>query len=193
MEKATFFELESGETLRSIRVLYGNGSVEIINPTIVEEIEAIRELLARHEDTVGWHHSGSASNRAEQCIERYKRIAEDAITTASKARDDMIAYLRGINFVAETCMAAHSHAEKAARLRGLMEVVEGRVEALREASFDYRNTSFRSHPDLMRWDGPERKLRERIRELEEELGQVNKSLKKPNEPGADKTDEDVLF
>jgi hypothetical protein len=68
--------------------------------------------------------------------------------------------------------SASTHGEKAARLRGLSEMIEGGIAKLREIHFEDMSLHRWFWPDVFRSDFPVRVYKQRIHELEDRIGQL---------------------
>lgn len=89
-------------------------------------------------------------------------------------RDDMHAYFRALIIVLDMTGNASTHAEKNARLRGAIELLERMVEQLRGRDLEIIFSHYR-WADAFASDFPTRRMMDRIHELESEIA----SLKQP--------------
>jgi hypothetical protein len=179
------FQLANGMAVKMITVVHYDGARTTIHAEDVdrwirtplkdfqenkEEHERLSETIKHHEDKHSQRLHGRLPDRLEQVLALYERIAVDALTGAESVRDDMLVYMRSISFMLQTVIADHiSHAEKGARVRGVIAVVEQHIDSLRNERFDFHNSSWRRSPDLFRWNENERRLRDQIRELQKLL------------------------
>lgn len=135
------------------------------------EWEEIRTVLDEYSEHTHYHHGGAYHDQVKATIEHFKDSAIQALAGAKATRDDMLTYFRAIVIVVESALAAATHKEKDARLRGVIDVLERTLHKLHQMQFDF---SYRiwDKPDVFRSDYPTRDLMERIRALESRLGEL---------------------
>ncbi len=144
------------------------------------EREQIEATLRQHENHV--QHGYATHDLVERvrfALRQQQDIAAGAIDNCRQFRDDLIVQLRALVLCAEMTGNAATHAEKAARLRGLVELIEGGVAKLREMSFNHPHQRF--WPDPFASDYPTRHFLSRIHELEAEVVQLKAEAKGKNE------------
>lgn len=135
----------------------------------------IADIIKDHSERLRCYHCGSDEEKIAHIIRDYHDHATEAIGKVKAFRDDLQTWLRAIALVLEMTGNASTHAEKNARLRGALELLESAIGKLRdheiEFSMSYR---FNAH-DVFRSDYPTRHFLERIRELEHELKEARKT------------------
>lgn len=104
---------------------------------LVADKEAVHALVLEHQEKlrIGLA-SASLAERVRHVIHEYHHKAVESLGQAKAFRDDVLIWLRAMSICVTMVGNAHTHKEKAARLRGLVEVIEGRCAKLREMSFD---------------------------------------------------------
>lgn len=118
------------------------------------------------------HHSpfGTIDSKLDSVIQCYRSLAANAITGAESVRDDMLVFLRATVIVAETVVNEHlNHSQKNERIRGLIGVLERSIASLRDEKFTFHDSMWRRGRDLFAWNETERRLRERVQELEAQV------------------------
>lgn len=140
------------------------------------EWEEIQQVLDEYGEKTHWHHGGAYHDQVKGTIEHFKDSAIQALAGAKATRDDMLTYFRAIVIVIESALAAATHKEKDARLRGAIDVLERALHKLHQMQFNF---SYRiwDKPDVFRSDFPTRDLMERIHTLEQRLAEL-----KPTDP-----------
>jgi hypothetical protein len=117
-------------------------------------------------------------------LRHYEDKAVSALRDTKQFRDDMLTYFRALVIVLDMTGNAATHAEKNARLRGAVELLEQMAERLRlEIVFSHFHWR-----DAFASDWPTRRLLERVHELERELSELRSSQANvPTEGHADDT------
>jgi hypothetical protein len=140
-----------------------------------DELTAISKLIEAHSDKLRYHQGfGSLAERVNALLRHYEDKATSAISNTKQFRDDMLTYFRALIIVLDMTGNASTHAEKAARLRGAIELLERMVEQLRRRDLEIMFSHFQWR-DAFASDWPTRRMQERINDLESELA----ALKNP--------------
>lgn len=151
------------------------------------ELEQIETLIREHSDKLRYHQGfGSNAERVRTILRHYEDKASDALRNTKQFRDDMLTYFRALIIVLDMTGNAATHAEKNARLRGAVELLERMVEQLRRHDLEIMFSHFQWR-DAFGSDWPTRRLQERINDLESELN----ALKNPPTP-TNEQDESVF-
>ncbi|MDE2107072.1 MAG: hypothetical protein KGL39_58235 [Patescibacteria group bacterium] len=138
-----------------------------------EERDILNDRVSEHEEIVRYHLVAPLPQRLASVLEHYKRIASDALEGSKSVRDDMLVYFRAMVIVLQSIVDDHlNHTQKNERINAAIGVVERSISSLRNESFNFADSTWRRSPDLMRWDGPERRLRERVRDLEAQIKEL---------------------
>jgi len=144
---------------------FGKGDVD----TQLAEMEA---LVREHQAKQNFHQGfGSTAERAKSVFMHYEDKATKALSDVKQFRDDMLTYFRALVLILTMTGEAGTHAEKAARLRGAIELLEQAIEQLRNKDLEMLFSMWR-WSDLFRSDWPTRRLMERIHEQERELSEL---------------------
>lgn len=143
--------------------------------TVDDKLDA---LLDQHEKALRIHYMLNEEPRPDQRVEtilrHHKSEATGALARAKLVRDDILVYFKALELTLSATEQASTHAEKNARLRGVIELLQQGVEKLRQTDFT-ENTRSWFYDDVFRTDNPTRRYVERIHELEDEV----KRLKHP--------------
>lgn len=136
---------------------------------IAGQLAEVDEMVRQHQTKQNFHQGfGSTAERAKSVLREYEDKATSALSDVKAFRDDMLTYFRALVLILTMTGEAATHAEKAARLRGAIELLESAIEQLRKKDLDLLFSMWR-WPDLFRSDWPTRRLMERIHDLEREL------------------------
>lgn len=123
------------------------------------------------------HHYGSfgAADRLRYIFRNLERKAEQSQFAYHHLKEDMLVWARAVGLAANMAANGGTHREINARMRGLIEMIESAVTAIRDAKEDERHGFYGAHvPDVFRSDYPVREHLRRIHELERELERERK-------------------
>ena len=134
----------------------------------LKKIEAIVD--AESQEMNHWYATKDLPARVADVIRHHKDMAVNQMTGAQSFRDDVVVWLRALAMNLEMTGNAGTHAEKAARLRGALELIESLIGKLHQLRFDFQWSHWQTQ-DLFKSDYPTRHYLERIHELERELKQ----------------------
>jgi hypothetical protein len=129
-------------------------------------------LIDRAEATQHTFRGGTHIERLKAVLQQYERKAADAIANVRRFRDGLTVELRALAICLEATLAACTHAEKNARLRGFLELVSATARRIAEQSIDFgwENWSLDAplvHDGLLsRMREENRRLQDRVLELE---------------------------
>lgn len=135
----------------------------------------LENLIRDHEEKL---HSGYGHwDMAEQIrhiIREYERNAADAILDAQHFQTDMTMWLQGLALCCHMVSNGQTHAEKDARMRGLVEMIESAVHKVKEYDWKLSRMNRRSYrpDDLFNNDYPVRYFKERAERAERELKEL---------------------
>lgn len=101
-----------------------------------ETAKVLDGYLKRHEESIHVGFSGGLFDRFASILNYYERHASDATAERKRMIEDTITYLRAFKMLTETIGMAGTHAEKAARLRGMVELLDSAIHKLREEQTD---------------------------------------------------------
>lgn len=148
-----------------------NPTVEVAKQSADHEmIEKLLAIILEHETKFSIRWCGTPEERLRRILQQYNTVSTQALCGAKSFRDDVIVDLRAIAMIMQMIGDAGTHKEKAARLRGCIELIERQLHSLRETEFNFDRQWFQ-HEDVFRSDFPTRQLMERIHSLEDELKQ----------------------
>lgn len=141
------------------------------------QLVRLEELLDKEQEFQREYRAyGTLADKIANCFAWYRNNQERVIGGAKVFNEDMILYMRAIALVAEMVGNAGTHAEKNARLRGLIEQIESAIHKLREQQFNFRETYYWRSPDVWRSDYPLRRYMEQKHDLQRQLDQANEQI-----------------
>jgi hypothetical protein len=137
-----------------------------LHPCASEQLEAIKQLLAKEQERDRLYHATeTVSELVNRVVDEKKLTVVRVMQQAKEFQSDVLSFLRAFSLMLETVAGAATHGEKAARLRGLMELVETAAERVRDARIrDCETWSYRMAEDVFRSDYPVRHYIEKARE-----------------------------
>lgn len=138
--------------------------------------EEINKYIREHEQEVckGYVMGGPAA-RLKVVIRHYRDMVTNSLTSCERFRDDLHAWMRGMILCLEMTGNAGTHAEKAARLRGAIELAEAVVEKIINQRFNFDSPYWR-WKDTFTSDFPTREIMRRKNELEGELKEAKRQI-----------------
>lgn len=186
---------------KSIEELYYNDTIraQIADPTIVSderlrllqraldyyqqratELEGVPEqintYLREHEkDACKGHVLGGPTDRLKAVIMHYRNIATSALLGCERFRADLHAWLRGMVMCMEMVGNGGTHSEKAARLRGAIELAEGVIQKVINERFDFDHYYWQWR-DNFRADFPVREVLDQKHKLAREVEDLKQQL-----------------
>jgi hypothetical protein len=101
-----------------------------------ETQKELDELLKRHEKSIHCGFSGSLFDRFASILNWYERNSADATTKNKKMIEDTVTYLLSFKMLCEMVSMGQTHGEKAARLRGMIELLDSSIQKLRNEQTD---------------------------------------------------------
>lgn len=141
--------------------------------TLADTLRKIDDIATKYEREDRHSYATALPERVEYLIRRYRDLAANQLSGIKATRDDMLVWLRAMAMIVEMAGNASTHAEKNARLRGCVELIETTIQQLREQEFNFQSATWHM-PDVFRSDYPTLEYVRRIRQLEEELERVKK-------------------
>ena len=101
------------------------------NPIDIETQQKIKDIIKRHSNSIHVHYSGDESEQIASILNHYERLAASAISNRKTLIDDALVYFRSVTMLFESVGMASTHAEKSARLRGLIELLQSAIKKLK--------------------------------------------------------------
>lgn len=149
-----------------------------IFPLANEQLAAIKKMLADEQSHDRYHHSADAVSEMVYRVLAHKReLVASTINRTREFQGDVLTFLRAFTLMLQTVESAGTHGEKAARLRGLMELVESAARKLREAQFrEITSWGGGIAEDVFRCDYPVRHFIDRAREAERRVKELEAQL-----------------
>lgn len=144
---------------------------------------AIEAILDKEEQRTHCGYAGKFTDRVSYVIAHYRNLAEQVLENSKDFRNDTANWLRAMRIVADSVGSASTHAEKSARLRGMVEILDWATAKLDSMEFTLQWAH--DWPDLWRSDYPTRQYVDRIHQLEAQV----KELTRQPKPEADKTED----
>jgi hypothetical protein len=157
--------------------------VELIEA--LTQLSEIQKLIAEHQNKQNHHQGfGTPAQRVKAILREYEDKTVKAYSGVKHFRDDMLTYFRALSLVLTMTGNAGTHAEKNARLRGAIELLESAVEKLRHQHLEDLFSIYH-WPDVFRSDYPTRSLMERIHDLERQVKDLQPQDQEPKGVGDD--------
>ncbi len=158
-----------------------------------KDIRRLEQMVEKWEDSAreygsGYYHDSDRklATRVERLINHYQRTAANAISGATSFKSDMLTWLRAMAINAEAVSWGSTHAEKNARLRGLVEVIEAACKRVNEARVD----SYRWGHEFDDWMKSDYPVRELLRELHQKDDEIRRLRSETNgQPPQEEMDE----
>lgn len=133
------------------------------------QLDEIQKLIREHQEKQNYHQGfGTPAQKIKGILREYEDKTTKAYSDVKHVRDDMLTFFRALALVLNMTGEAATHAEKNARLRGAIELLETAIEKLRHQNLESLFDIYR-WPDLFRSEWPTRRLMERIRDLERQV------------------------
>lgn len=142
-------------------------------------VEQIKKIINQHEKSIHIYHAGDEAEKIAQVINHYERKAAEAIGSRKQMIEDTLVYFRSVVMITESIGMAGTHAEKAARLRGLIELLQSAISKLKQEkeedilnnwrSFSWDFSTYPYQSILEKFDDAKReneRLKSRLAELE---------------------------
>lgn len=101
-----------------------------------KEWDKLDDFVKKHEEHQRQHYSGTVIARAFGVLNRYEVDAAKSHAAKLKMVEDMKLYIRSMCMAAEMVGLASTHGEKAARLRGMIELMNNTAAKLEENHHD---------------------------------------------------------
>lgn len=101
-----------------------------------ESQKELDELLKRHERVIHTGFCGSLFDRFASILNWYERNSAEATVKRKQMIEDTVTYLRSFKMLCEIVSMGQTHGEKAARLRGMIELLDSSIGKLREEQTD---------------------------------------------------------
>lgn len=163
------------ETASELELVMPGGERRVITAVQAAEILEVTDVLAEHQEKHRYHLSGPLAEIVQGLIGSYRSQTIQQLRRTKEFRDDMLTWLRAVAIVADATSRAATHQEKNARLRGVVDVIEGAISGLRDQKFEiglYSSPSLDN--DVFRSDYPTRELLQTIHKLRDEIDALRK-------------------
>jgi hypothetical protein len=149
------------------------------------QLSEIQKLIGEHQNKQNYHQGfGTPAQRVKAILREYEDKTVKAYSDVKHVRDDMLTFFRALALVLNMTGEAATHAEKNARLRGAIELLETAIEKLRYQNLESLFDIYR-WPDLFRSEWPTRRLMERIHDLERQVKDLQPQAQEPKGVGDD--------
>lgn len=97
-----------------------------------ETVDKLKRFIESHEKSIHIYHAGDDSEKVAQIVNHYEKIAAQGIGAKKQMIEDTLVYFRSVVMITESIGLAGTHAEKAARLRGLIELLQSAITKLKQ-------------------------------------------------------------
>lgn len=144
--------------------------------TSEEILQAIEQIVAEHEKLLNYSCAMSLPDQIKYLIQHYKDDTVKAVSQIKAMRDEILVYLRAISFALEAEFNGGTHAERNARLRGALQVIQETAKRLQDESFTYILDREWTWRDLFHSNLEARDLMNRIYQLEKERDELKTRL-----------------
>lgn len=135
----------------------------------IGQLEEIEKLIREHNQKQRCSQGfGTPAERVKAILREYEDKTTKAYSDVKAFRDDMLIYFRALSLVLTMTGEAATHAEKNARLRGAIELLESGVKQMRDQHLESLFSTYRWN-DVFSSDWPTRRLMERIHDLEQQI------------------------
>lgn len=144
-----------------------------------DELQQIDAFIKAKEKEIGAHYGGGTLRRLERLLDKSQEGSRSAIADKRKMIEDCLVYFRSVIMIAESIGMAGTHAEKAARLRGLIELLNSAISKLRKEEHNNLLDNWESFS----WsysDYPYRKVLEEYNDLKRDNDKMRELLEKNN-------------
>lgn len=146
--------------------------MELTPGEALTQLSEIQKLIAEHQQKQNYSQGfGTPAQKVKAILREYEDKAVKAYSDVKHVRDDMLTFFRALALVLNMTGEAATHAEKNARLRGAIELLETAIEKLRHQNLESLFDIYR-WPDLFRSEWPTRRLMERIHDLERQVKEL---------------------
>lgn len=99
-------------------------------------IDKIKNIIKEHEKSMRCYRCGDEAEQIASILNDYERSAAGEIEKRKHLINQTLVYFRSIAMLCETVGIASTHGEKAARLRGLIELLNSAIGKLQEEQSD---------------------------------------------------------
>jgi len=154
-------------------------------PLAHEQLEAIKKMLADEQTHDRYHYSHDLVSSTLHSVLQHKReLVAGNLSRTREFQQDVLTFMRAFSLMLESVGGAATHGEKAARLRGLIEMVESAARKLRD--WQFREISLWGggiSEDVFRSDYPVRHYIDKTREAEARVKQLEDEIEAMKERG----------
>ncbi|MFT3679451.1 MAG: hypothetical protein QM791_04210 [Ferruginibacter sp.] len=140
---------------------------------IMQELEA---AVKAHEKTARTHFTGSLTDRLNSLVNHYRHDTANMVAKRKELIENTLVYFRSVAMISESIGMAGTHAEKSARLRGLIELINSAISKLRKE----QEEDILSNWNFFSWDHatyPYLRVLEKFNELKQQNEWLRKNLK----------------
>jgi len=144
------------------------------------EDEYLDKIINSNFELIRCYYPGNRAEKIESIINYYKRKAEESLFSIRNFQQELIVWLRALAMVAEMAGNSSTHREKAARVRGMIEIIETCIEKATNMDINFSFLYF-NWPNLWRSDYPVRKILQENHELKKEIDRLQNIKDNENE------------
>jgi hypothetical protein len=151
------------------------------------QLRPLLNVIDEAEKSIRVHYGGRGkADQLRHILRELEWRRDKAQNAFAHLTEDMLVWTRAMGLAANMAANGGTHREKDARMRGLIEMTESAVEAIRKAKEQTRDYFGYNVPDIFRSDYPVRDYVQRIHHLENEL----KHLRGDDQNGSDQQGDD---
>jgi len=158
-----------------------------LESTITYKNEAdLAEIVQMHEKALSTSFAGGIYNKIKYLLDHYQHKQDIFNFANRKFISDIITQMKALSIVAQMVSNAQTHAEKNARMRGLMEIIDGAINEMQNIDFKEILSSY-EYESVFKPTYPVQRLLGKLRDARAELA----TLKMKYEPETAKDDPQV--
>lgn len=142
---------------------------------MVKLVERVEKVIEEHSRNIHGYVSeyGDPAEKLQSILHYHERTSSRSISYINQFRDDMVRYLRAMAMIGEMTGNAATHAEKNARLRGMVELIEGSISTLLNIHIEANSLSW-SYKDIFASNYPVREYIDALHKVEHERDDYKK-------------------
>lgn len=147
-----------------------------------QQLQELRNLIEKIASEHNWYlNTRHLPDQIAALVDHAGREGNNAVREMKSLLENLISHLRALEIVASMVGNGNTHAEKNARLRGLIEVLQTAIHRATEFSYDFSWKHWGNYNDLFKSDFPMRDVTRKLQEKDTEIKRL-KALAGEAEP-----------
>lgn len=135
-----------------------------------QQLQDLRNAIQKMASDRRWHlHTNYLPDQIVALVDHAEREGNNAVREMKSLLENLISHLRALEIVASMVGNGNTHAEKNARLRGLIEVLQTAIHRATEFSYDFSWKHWGNYNDLFKSDFPMRDVVRKMNEKDAEI------------------------